>query len=100
MNVDRILEVLWIFESAPSAYILARGCTDNPCSDQEARDVYERPEGYNDHGTETVVRSMTPQQLAILVAELLLINNEHRDNDDAEAYEDLVGSTDIESMLS
>lgn len=98
MTADDVLSVIHMFESAPSAYILARSFTDSPCTDQEMEEAYNRGEGYNDSETESIVRSMTAQQLRALADELLSIGLEHQSYPDD--LDELTGGLDIVKMLS
>lgn len=82
-NIKNILEVLWYFESAPSAYVLARACSSSPCSDAEIDWAYNCSDSI-DSETETVVKSLSSEQLAELKEQLLAIQEERSEDEEIE----------------
>lgn len=100
MNKDNILEVVMMFNSAPSAHAQVKSIAENrDLTDDEITEIYEYTEGYNDSETERLLKSMSDVQTATLISELKLINDEHKDMYGDE-YDDFVGGADIDSLLS
>ena len=101
MDIKNVLNVLYMFESAASAYVMVRSATDNPCTDAEIIEAYENSEGTNDELTEQLLSQLDPTQLSTVVA-WLRDSAQQLKEDDEDEYEELclaVG-TDIEQLLS
>lgn len=95
-EIDTILDILNIFESAPSARCLVTSIVNGDLTDEQARDIYECSEGTNDTETEKIVRAMSSSELESLKEVLREINLEHKDNED---YDELVDGIDVDAVL-
>lgn len=101
MNCEDLLNVVLVFESAPSAHILVKSIQEErELSDEECDDIYNFSEGHNDSETERLIKSMTSTQIESLKETLRQINEEYKVSYTEDEYQDMVGDTDIDSVLN
>lgn len=78
-DVVEIMNVLGVYESAPSAHCLVKSFT-SPLTDSDVEHIYECSEGHNDSETERLLKSMSASKLDEIKAVLKDIAQEVKDN--------------------
>ena len=98
-KIDAILDVLHIFESAPSARCLVTSIVTGELTHEQAQNIYENSEGENDVETERIVRAMSSSELESLKSALREISLEHK-IDNEEDYNEMVDGVDVDAALN
>ena len=97
-SIENVIEVMYIFESAPGALMLAKEYAGLTVSEDEEAAIFESNECDNDSKTESIVSNMSSEQLEELVKHLRLTNEEYKLSYGSD-YNERVDDADIDYLL-